>query len=587
MGNKIRPVVNLEMDNAGVDGYIEPGNFHRGNNWTFHQDITEYTKDIGENWSYVGVERIKSLKCIAPLNTVTFSNMLKTKWQHYDYNDDSWSDIDDDSDWTQTKPAYTKERVNFLHYFKAVAGQRGMVRSKEYYAPRLHFKIIRYHAVENETEQTSILIHLMCDEEGSGISDYYYVLEIPIESGTADTQKRYPALYYYYKEDGVFKYTLLSLFRGFNIGNDEYVFDVRMERLIKGKYILIKFSNTDEEWLVELPHYIYNDDNLLKKGRIGIESIGQMMMVNVQEMDILGSVTDDSGNKDPYVDSSIWKQFPTVFYTDEDNPTKSIIKAVYSKGYGYVEAPIAGEPDILAEDNINVTFTISEATVHIRTKPTISMVKNSDISKTKRLERNLLFYISENWPATVTTTTSTSIDIKPESISWHRDNSWRNASFTANFKDFDDTKDLKTNQIANFSLYWDGEDFPSDSDRIRGYLDGSHRIRSGDKYYGEAVPTIKANDYISARLKDKVFYGMGLASLSTFSVHDAFEMIIKACGIYDLMFIDLTGQTTEEPTKPYESEQIGLKANDPYDEDDWDFDDNNGFLSWYDCNFPP
>ena len=386
---KIVPVIQLELSDAKIDGYINPGYYTWGTDWHWQTKADKSRKEPQDMWQHIGTERIDSIKAAAPKKSFSWSDM----------NIDDWAaTLDVITNWTELKTNLTRPYTDFLYYKNATAGAASSIKSVDDYYPRVFCRFIRFVPVENETQLPYIRMFFYCNET------YGYLLHIPFdvysEAGAMGGYENFTTKVFrltFSGDEWISEEIASSDQLSFN--NSQQVFDISVEN-ISDKYILIKSSTIkDFEWL------IYTGSTYpLIKGKIGIGTRGQMIGFNLQETQWLQKVTDGEALVAPYVE-------PSTYYYMEDGDTIWRHSTLGNEIAGYYS---------LYANAVNTTISLEEIVYHVGdtvgTRPKITFNTTGYTSN----YRPLVYNVAQYNPPTVlpfpTRVDSVDTTIYPEKI---------------------------------------------------------------------------------------------------------------------------------------------------------------------------
>jgi len=551
----IAPVVSIKIDDPAVAGRIVRNYHHYGRNWEFDDDPDSH---LEPKWWLGGVSYMRSMRAIAPMAIVNWADMPSLSGGQ-------WQVEVGEGYWERSRPAITKPRVQFYHYHRAQAGEMGEICSTYDVPPALHFAFLRYGPVDGETAAPRMEIDFLGDGEG-----YCYALWLPPPGEAValdDSAQHKPALYRWLPGDwdGLKK---IGEFQGlggsgYYLGPGARIEHLRIEQI--GEYLKVDLSNAGEDWIIPL------GDHPLVRGPVRVKFFGGAAMFNVQPLDWMRSVWHR------------WVQNDDDEWVVQWSPTEQagwIKTNPFALPQDYLMIPdwmnggpgVASYPQVVAEIPTGTRITVLENDDGGRgTRPQINFIQQEN------MERRPVLFRVQQWNVPVRTAVDRDATVvNPNRVSWHRDNEWRNAHFTAEFDDPAELSSLPAFGEAEFAIAADtGGEAPTPTTRIIGYLDGAHARRAGGRYQGEIVPTLRAADHPAMRLAGRKFM-RHMCSFEGWHAAEIFVCVLKSWGVRD-DYINVDAAVTHLP--------LTMPENDPPWEEAWGWEHDYGGIEAFDKLF--
>jgi len=502
------PIASIEIDDQTVSGIITPDYHHWGRDWLPEFDATN---PYAVRWISDDAEYIPAMKAIAPRQIVSWSDMALSDWTVT-----AGTDL-----WFENKPAVTKPRVKFLHFRQAEIGSAGRVISTATYRPGIYIRALRFVPVDGETAVPRLRIEL-----DGGTGEIAYGLDIPW-GGTdvADAAFAVPKLYQgpsgtAFDLDAPFA-TMAESTGQMTTGSEVLVQDISIEQL--GEFLMIRLSNVSSPWIVKT-----GVEDALVSSTVAISFTGHCGMFNVQPIQWPATATTKPQQRHEY---------PT--WVSEDVQ------------YRWVGSAPTG-----------TTVSVVEDTAYGATRPFVTFATTGSPQY-----RPLLYNVQMWTEPTITAPEYDPQAIAPIAVSWQRDNSWRGANFSAEYRDCE--VPVRPNMQAELKIGW-----ATAETRITGYVRNSTDAYSGDRYSGAVrEPTLAAYDHISARLSEAKW----MRHMPDFALWEAgalFTFLLNTAGVDDA-YIYIDAGVAVDP----------LPQCDPPWERRWAFDEQTGIVQAMDAIF--
>ena len=479
MATNIRPVVQVGLNVADLDGRITAGGHHGGRNWEADYDPKDPQSAV---WVHAGTQEIDGLHAIAPRGIVPWQNMELANWT-VSY-----------GNWRETIPAITTPRVQMLHFNSVGPGLIGGIYSNNTFRPGVYLRALRLPPPDGETLPAYLVVDFHGEAEAVG-----YSLLLPFGNLTADgTDVLLPRLYQWEPGEGVEVGVTEPLAERTMIpdtlraGTTPIVQDIIVEQL--DDYLYIMISDQNAPWIIDV------GDDPLTRGRVAISATGHNILFALEGIAWGTSV---SCRPQKYLPMPEWVQGGA----DVAN-------------YGWTGWRPTGTGIAVTEQVHETGLRMTRPIVTFTTGPTADL-------------RPLIYRVRQFNPPEITVGTSSETTEDPIAFSWSRNNEWRRAYATAEFRDWDDSTVLQPNGYAELRFAWDvGGLAPTPAARITGHLVDPQRSYVGAEFGGLGQPHIRIEDHPSACLADKKFY-RHMDSSETNDAADLFEGLLNTWGVDD------------------------------------------------------
>jgi len=502
----IRPVAEVEIDDPAVDGRIVENYHHYARNWLWNEAPDS---SVEPQWWLAGCELIGALHAVAPIATVN--------WDDADLDD--WNVEVGGNYWGTARPSVTRDRVAFLHYSRAEAGTYGSICSSGWYPPAIHITLVRCQPVDGESYAPRVELQFL----GTGYQ-YGLILPSPCEGIAIDTPAQHKPQLLRWEVGDYDNREVVGTYEGdvsyfATMYAAAYVEQLQVEQI--GDYLRLRLPSQSEDWIIP------NAGAPLTRGALRVSFYGGAGMFNAQRLDWVTGIyydwlTNEAGDPMLRWDTEAFDggsaQYP--FATPRQGVALASWLNTSPAALTYAQGPVGVEPagcSITAEE-----YDDNRPLIHFVTPP------GSD-------SRPALQILKEWRSAAVTPVAADAETIYPDRVTWHRDNTWRNARFDAYYTDFDEEHVIRPNARAELKLCWDdGDGEPSPETRVIGYVDGTHWERVGSRFQGQPVPQLRALGHIAARLQSRKFM-RHMCSFENWTAEDIFEAVLAACGVDDTM----------------------------------------------------
>ncbi len=555
----IAPVVTISIDDPAVAGRIVRNYHHYGRNWEFDDKPDSH---LEPKWWLGGVSYIRSMRAIAPMAIVNWADMPSLSGGQ-------WQVEVGEGYWKRSRPRITKPQVYFYHFDWAEPATTGSICSTFDLPPALHFAFLRFAPVDGESAAPRMEIEFLGDRWG-----YSYGMSLPPpgEAIALDDSAEHKASLYRWLPGGWEERQKIGEFQGlggsgYYLGPGARIEHLRIEQI--GEYLKVDLPNAGEDWIIPL------GDHPLVRGSVRVKFFGGAAMFNVQPLDWMTSIwylwtTTVDGERLP-----IWS--PTLPEGETSPPWVSGYPFALPQHYLMIPdwmtvgPGVASYPKVVGEIPTGTSITVQENTDGGRgTRPQIHFVQQEN------LERRPVLFRVHQWNVPVRTAVDRDPTVvNPARVTWHRNNEWRNAHFTAEFDDPAELSSLPAFGEAEFAIAADTGAGASPSTRIIGYLDGAHARRAGGHYQGEIVPTLRAADHPAMRLAGRKFM-RHMCSFEGWHPRDIFVYVLKSWGVRD-DYINVDAAVTALPLK--------MPENTPPWEEAWGWDHDYGAIQAFDKLF--
>lgn len=550
----IAPVVKISIDDPAVAGRIVRNYHHYGRNWDFDDDPDSH---LEPKWWLGGCSYIRSMRAIAPMATVRFTDMPPLSWN-------KWQIESGENYWKRSRPAITKPRVEFYDYHRSSSGEYGSICSTYELSPGLHFTFLRFRPVDGETNAPVIELQFLGDGE-----DYAYGISIPPpgEAISVDDAHAHKPELYRWAPGGWDQRKMIGQFQGlggsgYNLEPGARVEELRTEQI--GEYLKVDLPDAGEDWIIPL------GDHPLKRGPVRVKFFGGSGMFNLQPLRWMNRVWYR------WVQNEEQEWVVQWSATEKEGWTHSY---PFALPQDYLQIPdwmnagpgVASYPQRVAEIPDGTLIWVQENDDGGRgTRPEIYFIQEEGLEA-----RPVLFRVHQ-WNVPVRTTADRDpTEVYPDKVTWHRNNEWRNAHFTAEFDDPSELTTLPAFGEANFAIAADtGGAPPTPTTRIIGYLDGAHARREGGRYQGEILPTLRAADHPAMRLAGRKFM-RHMCSFENWTAGTIFTWVLKSWGVRD-DYIHVDAAITDDFVMP---------ENSPPWEEAWGWEHDYGGIEAFDKLF--
>ncbi|HUU22067.1 MAG TPA: hypothetical protein VM389_05970, partial [Phycisphaerae bacterium] len=458
-------------------------------------------------WWLAGCEIIRGMNGLAPTTKVTWSDQGLS----------AWNLEADAAFFGSARPAITRPRVLHLDYTHSADTAQGQATSIASLPPAIQISLLRCGPVDGQTIAPRLELTFLGDGEGRCFG---LTLPPPWEGQCADrAYERRPTLYWWAPGEFASR-EVLAIYEGTGLqGSYGWAEPVAQQLQVEqiDDYLRVRLPGADEEWIVPTGDYP------LTRGCVRASWYGESGMINVSRLR-----------------PTEWVYYRWVTLADG----RQILQWRETAATGYTGAypfAIPREPHTIPEwmngDAGVVDYTVGT----VGDQPPGWTVTANEVTGNRPMihfvgaggdNRAILYILKEIRRADRITLAAAPTTIYPDKVTWHRDNSWRGANFTAEIKDFAEAITLRPYHRAELKVCWDtGVGTPAPATRIIGYLDGTKTERDGGKFSGFPVPTLRAQDHPTTKLDKKFMRHM--PSFELWTAAEIFQFVVEGAGVRD------------------------------------------------------
>lgn len=530
--SQLVPVAELVLNNADSDGVITYHGF--AYNWEFHDEPDSPDEPV---WEHHNTQVLSGINGVSPKAYVSWEDMVGAQWlvEHGEA-----------AHWGVTSLKGGRGKVSYIQYKYSGADPepRGQVCSALTYSPSLYFRFFRFNPPEDIQGPAYVEIQFLGEGHYDQEDDNYYEYSIVLPWQSREEEDyAYDTPYLGRRPCGSTEdWSVISEYRGGGglqsvEGMEASWQELQVEMIGNGvegdpHWLRIVLSRTGRPWLFEVT------DKPLIRGFVRVIFRRQAGMFAMYPL------------KFPWLSWCRPKEYLTM--TDWMSAT-------------------ADGPDYLTLIHDLPTGTSAGTTGEVdsqnsRAYRPILVFRNDNI-----YARPVVYAIHQSEPAVLEIdlardeVTDTSDTGRLLSCTWNRNNRYRGASFTAVLRD-PSAYSFKGNEKAWIDLAWDDGAGATVETKLTGYIVPQKPLEPGataDEHRLE----IRAVDGVEARISKK--FMLHMPCFERWAIGDAFEYVMKRCGIRDSM-IDVASAITSDYKLP--------RAEPPW-ERIWQYADDHSVIS--------